>query len=643
MGSRIGGQFSEQQHPRDSHGRFARKNLLRGVAARNRGDGPNSNTGLRRALSRNKGNSKEAIAGRIKALPQSKRSAVREKFLEHGPTSALKSKLSARLSERMATLNRQASSNQSNRAQERTNKATKLARIAEKTRQAEQQRLLEKRQAQEQRRQARINLLQTATRGLNKPQSNTGHRNFVEARPLGKINGRTMSHIKTNLAQRIHQIGGEGRQRLTTKFIEHGVSHRLKANLQTKERARQTELGRQARIARRENGTTPRPRTAAQRSPTQTTNHPLINKMNRSRAAVHTTADAVSHKANTRSLPGTSHGDNQTRGKSRQQLKQRLADRVVALGSSTKQNRVIKQFNQTGLHNSTYTKLRAMEADRRTHLNNLSAAERRRIEQEQAMAAARREAKLHPQLAATKRIAASHPHFAGIASSITAQNHEHMKELFSKVTPTEFHNLVMQGMPEGAHVRYELRGNTLTWNASGGGISSMTRNMHLDQKLVYHAYFQVDSSVQGGGMGKSAFKGLFQLYDKVGIKHVDVTANIDVGGYAWARYGFAPKNPRAIAQMVDSYRQNTRDRLSESQKTHLETISRRLHAGEAKAMWDLVDAKEPIILKSGRISMVNDKPRTPAKSMLLGTNWSGRIDLTDPENKRRTHKYVGLI
>ena len=58
--------------------------------------------------------------------------------------------------------------------------------------------------------------------------------------------------------------------------------------------------------------------------------------------------------------------------------------------------------------------------------------------------------------------------------------------------------------------------------------------------MANHDVFTINGEGQGGGIGKQVLKTQFDEYEKMGVAKVEVHANIDVGGYAWARFGFVP-------------------------------------------------------------------------------------------------------
>lgn len=86
---------------------------------------------------------------------------------------------------------------------------------------------------------------------------------------------------------------------------------------------------------------------------------------------------------------------------------------------------------------------------------------------------------------------------------------------------------------------------TLTGN-DGKRVGSITRKFMKDASgnvSVYHSYFELeDPRLQGSGAAKDVFRKSVQMYEKIGVKEITVTAGLSKGRYVWASYGFeAPK------------------------------------------------------------------------------------------------------
>jgi hypothetical protein len=67
-----------------------------------------------------------------------------------------------------------------------------------------------------------------------------------------------------------------------------------------------------------------------------------------------------------------------------------------------------------------------------------------------------------------------------------------------------------------------------------------TREINFRTNSAESSYFKVKNEEQGSGLGKQFLAANIAIYQKLGLDQVDVHANIDVGGYAWAKYGYVP-------------------------------------------------------------------------------------------------------
>ena len=74
---------------------------------------------------------------------------------------------------------------------------------------------------------------------------------------------------------------------------------------------------------------------------------------------------------------------------------------------------------------------------------------------------------------------------------------------------------------------------------------------------VYHALFTMPNKLQGGGLSKEVLGAYYQQYKNAAIAKIGVTANINVGGYAWARYGFSATNEYEVMQVLAKARRMT--------------------------------------------------------------------------------------
>lgn len=58
------------------------------------------------------------------------------------------------------------------------------------------------------------------------------------------------------------------------------------------------------------------------------------------------------------------------------------------------------------------------------------------------------------------------------------------------------------------------------------------------ETIVRHEVFDLPDSIKGGGLAAEVTRSSLAEYDNLGVDAVTLNANIDVGGYAWATYGY---------------------------------------------------------------------------------------------------------
>lgn len=111
--------------------------------------------------------------------------------------------------------------------------------------------------------------------------------------------------------------------------------------------------------------------------------------------------------------------------------------------------------------------------------------------------------------------------------------------------PDEFKRTFTGGLQDRVDMRVVLRGNEFSVtgdinDADGHRIGEFTREIKPDKHEAYSAYFKLERAATGDDTGKRILGGNVEAYEAMGITTVKVSANIDVGGYAWAKYGYVP-------------------------------------------------------------------------------------------------------
>ncbi len=142
-----------------------------------------------------------------------------------------------------------------------------------------------------------------------------------------------------------------------------------------------------------------------------------------------------------------------------------------------------------------------------------------------------------------------------------------------------------------------------------------------DAKLVKHRYFELPKQMQGQGFSKDMFKIWHQEYKNAGVEMIQVHANIDVGGYTWAKYGFRATEPDEMIPIFNKAKKlYDSGALSDDQYNHFLTIK---------------DNMKNDVLDMNKIANSDY-----GKKLLLKSDWSGEIDLRD---KKQAEKYENYL
>ncbi|UEM18666.1 hypothetical protein JL100_016235 [Skermanella mucosa] len=225
-------------------------------------------------------------------------------------------------------------------------------------------------------------------------------------------------------------------------------------------------------------------------------------------------------------------------------------------------------------------------------------------------------------------------------------------------TATKFAEATRAAFPGGTQfmtkvarsAKYEFQGEKAieipTANVShrfvkGGMTGEISRNFYRDKAgdlVASHDGFVINGEGKGGGIGKQVLKAQFDEYERMGVSKVKVHANIDVSGYAWARFGFVPSQQswdelRASMKFWINSDEVTTDGLgNEYQPLNIPQRQRRaltriLDNPDPKGIWKIADA---------RIGN-----RNIGKELLMERDWEGEIRLDDADAMARFNHYTG--
>lgn len=174
----------------------------------------------------------------------------------------------------------------------------------------------------------------------------------------------------------------------------------------------------------------------------------------------------------------------------------------------------------------------------------------------------------------------------------------------------------------------------LTWNGrlrdkDGNEVGQISREIDPQAGTAHHGYLSLNSDAQGSGIGKDLLRNQVDAYNKMGLNSVDLYANIDVGGYAWAKYGFLPDE-----KGLQAAQSHMNDRL-------VGMVRQGLDPGTTAALKPLINSKDPkSVWAISDITKPGPDGMPIGKKLLMDSGWNGTLDLKDPESMERFNGYV---
>ena len=168
---------------------------------------------------------------------------------------------------------------------------------------------------------------------------------------------------------------------------------------------------------------------------------------------------------------------------------------------------------------------------------------------------------------------------------------------------------------------------------TGQNIGSVSRTINPD--YAYHGYLSVRPNARGTGAVPGMLSNQVDLYQKMGLKNVQLNANIDVGSYAWAKYGFVPKTPQDWSSLSSRIQRDWQQMKPDMDPDQADHVDRILADPDPHAIWDLADA--PYKAPKG---FQRDDSTTVGKALLLNQSWPGKLDLNGADSMQRFRDYV---
>ncbi len=208
-----------------------------------------------------------------------------------------------------------------------------------------------------------------------------------------------------------------------------------------------------------------------------------------------------------------------------------------------------------------------------------------------------------------------------------------------------------------------------------GGVKGLEARFDTVKKEIHLDFAEVAKSSQGKGMCQAFFESLLKLVpDDKNFKTLKMNANIDVGGYAWVKYGFVPESKEQLApvlnhskEVLGKYQAFLQEKFQTASGTEREEIRKKL--ADLQPLLKEVDAAlasdtpNPKIIrkiacltdvvptdefqprytdKNLQVQDVNlgDIPLTLGKACLLGQSWDGDFSLAKGGSRSLLRKYM---
>ena len=197
-----------------------------------------------------------------------------------------------------------------------------------------------------------------------------------------------------------------------------------------------------------------------------------------------------------------------------------------------------------------------------------------------------------------------------------------------KVAPDNFMRVMTHGLrcqTEG----YLASRKRMDLHAQFEGGGSLHRAFDFQAKAVDHSYLQLPRDAQGAGIAKKLLASQIETYKQLGLEKVTLHANIDVGSYAWAKYGFVPNSDSwqtLKRQLLEKLERVATVRIPKAVKDRVKVI---LRSEDPRAIWALADLPDAV---EGKVI---------GKELLMNTHWFATLPLNDPEAMGRFNNYVG--
>lgn len=173
--------------------------------------------------------------------------------------------------------------------------------------------------------------------------------------------------------------------------------------------------------------------------------------------------------------------------------------------------------------------------------------------------------------------------------------------------------------------------NGQVYDKNGGIIGTIVRSINYkdgEPVEVHNDYLQLNSDQQGQGIASDLYRRQEDWFIREGVPIVTILANIDVGGFAWARKGFDYDGPEEAARHLRSIARRARSlNLPEDDIKYFERAAR----AARNALGDRFAPKTwPTPYEVSQYGYKPGDTMWPGKDLMLGTHWNAIKHLDPP-------------
>lgn len=179
----------------------------------------------------------------------------------------------------------------------------------------------------------------------------------------------------------------------------------------------------------------------------------------------------------------------------------------------------------------------------------------------------------------------------------------------------------------------------------GVSMDKVTRSFDFKNGVVTHKILVLSKSSQGAGAVKKMMATSIPLYQTLGMKKINCSANIDAGAYAWSRYGFQADKPQDYARtMAKQIKAAKFPKMTPEQKLEHTTVLKVIQEHKTNpALPTILTSMQTPHLTARYLSENTDarKGSNFLSHAMSGSEWEGHLMLNDQAQLDRLGSYVG--